>query len=118
MTVYITEAHAEDEWPISSGKFNQGRGPVRVTQPVSNEERCALAQRFVNDFNYTSRLVVDPVESSAGPNPFEREYAPWPLRFYGLLPDGTVGFVAHPKNCGYDLKELRAWALQAGESGQ
>ena len=27
--VYVAEAHAEDEWPISSSRFNANRGPVR-----------------------------------------------------------------------------------------
>jgi hypothetical protein len=28
--VYIAEAHAMDEWPVKSARFNQGRGPVVV----------------------------------------------------------------------------------------
>ncbi len=30
--VYIAEAHATDEWPISSARANGGRGPVCVAQ--------------------------------------------------------------------------------------
>jgi hypothetical protein len=50
------EAHAEDEWPISSSRYNATRGPVRVTQPRAQLQRLALAQRFVQDFDPTVGL--------------------------------------------------------------
>jgi hypothetical protein len=34
--IYIAEAHAMDEWPVYSGRFNKGKGPVIVEkQPTS-----------------------------------------------------------------------------------
>ena len=49
--VYVAEAHAQDEWPISSARYNADRGPVCVTQPRSQGERLALAQRFKRQFD-------------------------------------------------------------------
>ena len=40
------QAHAEDEWPISSGRCNLGRGPVRVRAARSTSERVAAAAQF------------------------------------------------------------------------
>jgi len=83
--VYVAEAHAEDEWPISSARYNAGRGPVRVTQPTTGAERRALAQRFQRDFDPAGDVfddvLVDDVEAG---DEFERAFAPWPFRFFGV----------------------------------
>ena len=104
--VYVAEAHAQDEWPIRSGRFNHGRGAVIVEkQPKKAAERCELARKFVEDFmpkvksggSDISMLVDDPELG----DPFEKHYAPWPLRLY-LIRDGIVEFIAQPKDCSYD----------------
>ena len=82
--IYICEAHATDEWPISSARFNAGRGPVCVAQPKRNAERCQLARRFASDFGLEGLpLLVDAAEG-ADADAYERAYAPWPLRFHGV----------------------------------
>ena len=120
LTVYTVEAHAQDEWPISSCKFNRLAGvaskePVLVTQPRSGAERAHLAARFVSDFSYDAGVVaIDPPEEG---DPFERAFAPWPFRFFGLRwgAEGrpVVDYVAHPRECGYSLQEVREWMLRA-----
>jgi hypothetical protein len=111
VTVYILEAHADDEWPISSARFSADGRAVHVLQPRSNHGRCQLARRFVADFDFPETLVlVDPCDQG---NPFEAAYAPWPLRFYGIAGEGRMGYVAHPRDCSYDLPALRDWALSA-----
>ena len=45
--VYISEAHAVDEWPISSARCNGDRGVVAIAQPKSTSERCEVAARSV-----------------------------------------------------------------------
>ncbi|KAK9867670.1 hypothetical protein WJX84_003907 [Apatococcus fuscideae] len=77
LAVYITEAHAMDEWPISSARCNGDRGPVNVLQPSADEERCSLARTFCKNFELRVPMVVDPVS-----NPFDVDFAPWPIRFY------------------------------------
>ena len=104
--VYIAEAHAMDEWPIRSARFNRGRGPVLIEkQPREAKERCDLACQFANEFLFPFQdscphiqLLVDNPESG---DIFEKEYAPWPLRLY-LIEDGVMKWIAQPKDCSYD----------------
>lgn len=79
LAVYITEAHAMDEWPINSARCNGDRGPVNVLQPTTDAERCNLARTFRTSFGFRVPMVVDPAS-----NPFDEDFAPWPLRFYIL----------------------------------
>lgn len=102
--VYIAEAHAMDEWPVKSARFNAGRGPVVVDkQPTALSERCALARQFASDFamNLSKSsfefLVDDPEKGDL----FEKMYAPWPLRLY-LICDSKIEWIAEPRSCSYD----------------
>ena len=118
VAVYIAEAHATDEWPISSCRYNGGRGPVCVAAPRDDGERLALARAFTDDFSFSLPMLVDAVSQG---DAFEKAYAPWPLRFYGIdgggAPDAfELGFVAHPWQCSYDLGAARDWALRAAEA--
>lgn len=103
--MYIAEAHAMDEWPLQSGRFNRGRGPVVVEkQPTTVEERCALAQQFARDFEMDLSgsnfefLIDDPEKGE----PFEQNYAPWPLRLYVISGESKMEWIAEPKDCSYD----------------
>ena len=104
--IYIAEAHAMDEWPIRSGRFNRGRGPIIIEkQPSTSEERCQLAKKFAEDFDLKLDIAPDNVEFLVDvcerQDPFERAYAPWPLRLY-LIRDGALQWIAQPKQCSYD----------------
>ena len=105
--VYIEEAHATDEWPISSGRY--AKAPVNIRQPRTTAERIKVAREFLNDYsiNADSRMkcVVDIPEMG---NPFEKAFAPWPLRLY-VVEDGIMTWIAEPKNCEYDVSLLRDW---------
>lgn len=98
--VYIAEAHAIDEWPVRSARFNHGHGPVLVQQPVRHEERCDLARNFANDFlgTHVEDVLVDDPELG---DPFEKAYAPWPLRLY-LVEKGEMRWIAEPRDCSFD----------------
>ena len=111
--VYIAEAHALSEWPVTSARFNRGKGPVLIQeQPATADDRCDLARKFAKHFemslernkNNHVQLVVDDPEQG---DPFEQEYAPWPLRLY-LIKDQKLEWIAQPKDCSYDeaLQEL------------
>lgn len=82
--MYITEAHAKDEWPIGS-QFSA------CNQPKALEERLALAEDLFG------RLGVNniPAYSDTMANEFEAHYAAWPLRFF-ILKDGAVQWVSQP----------------------
>jgi hypothetical protein len=112
MFVYIEEAHALDEWPISSGRFNRGRGPVHVSQPKSAEERIQVARTFLGNYDLgetleeSSKMVV--VVDDPAHNAFEKAYAPWPLRLFVIV-NGKMEWIAQPKDCSYDVSLLREW---------
>ena len=93
-----------DEWPVSSGRFNRGRGPVRVEhQPQTAMERCALARQFMTDFDITIQdnvqFLVDDCDRQ---DPFEKTYAPWPVRLYLIGDDGVLQWFSSPKDCSHD----------------
>ncbi len=116
VVIYICEAHATDEWPISSARFNGGRGAVCVAQPRADAERCALARQFAADFALGDMPMLVDAAQGDDANAFERAYAPWPLRFHGIVGDADaarLSYVAHPRDCGYDVAALRDWALAA-----
>lgn len=95
------EAHAEDEWPISSSRFTPDSCPVVIKQPKTTEERVEVAKSFVKAFNFRVPMLVDPIN-----NPFDEVFAPWPLRFY-IAQHGKLVYKSQPKNCSYDVAELR-----------
>ncbi|KAF8064545.1 Ank3 [Scenedesmus sp. PABB004] len=168
VVVYIAEAHAEDEWPIKSSRFNGGRGPVCIPQHATTAARCVAAAAFAAAFGLRLPLLVDPVPGeergdgsdpgawlaapapapapaqppaaagAAAPaggaprsclggacaappgarrgyvglgrsGPFDAALAPWPLRFYVLDRRGVLRFRADPRDCAYDILELRAF---------
>jgi len=111
VVAYIEEAHAEDEWPVRSGRYNRGQGPVRINQPRTAIEREKVARDFFNTYNISLderlRAFVDDPEAG---NPFEKHYAPWPLRLY-VIENSKMSWIASPHDCTYDVRQLRQWIL-------
>lgn len=102
LTVYIQEAHAQDEWPVGE--------QVDVNQPKTIQERSRIAKEFIQVSRYILPMVLDTMD-----NQFEMSFNPWPVRFYIVL-DGTMIYKAQPNEENtYDLGEIRAW-LQAWEN--
>ena len=91
--IYIAEAHAMDEWPVRSGRFTKDGEPIVVNQPTSLPDRCALAQKFITDYHFDLETFVDIPESN---DPFERAFAPWPLRFFLVDAEDRLQFVSEP----------------------
>jgi len=111
--VYISEAHAEDEWPIRSGRYNQGQGPVCLKQPKGTEERAELAREFgrrfgVGEVGEGPRLLVDPLPSDA----FEGAYAAWPIRYY-VVRGVAIEYVSFPEDSSHSPASLRTALLAA-----
>lgn len=121
-----------------------------MTQPRCRDERLALARRFLSEHDGDGGDGVD--EGSAGystgtrsrgggdnkafdttyvddverGDEFEREFAPWPFRFFGVSGGGDADdpgspspwrleYVSHPRNATYDLEALRDWVLGPSE---
>lgn len=95
---------AQDEWPISSARYNNGK-PVIYNQPRSMKERLAIANAFVSNYNIRVPVVCDQMD-----NAFEEAFAPWPFRFY-IIEDGKLALKPQPRNCAYDVSEISSWLL-------
>jgi len=95
LAVYITEAHARNEWPAGS-KLST------CSQPITREERLALANQLAESKQMSMPMLVDNID-----NQFEQVFAAWPVRFY-VLQNGIVAFKAQPTALmsGYDFEEV------------
>jgi iodothyronine deiodinase-like protein len=100
LTVYIREAHPEDEWQMEP---NPTEG-VCYQQPRNLAERVAIANDFVRRFGWDVPLVVDPIE-----NPADLVYAGWPERFYILDERGVLVFKGKPGPFGFKPQEVERW---------
>jgi len=98
--IYTMEAHASDEWPISSARYEPSRRPVSIPQHRTEGERLQAAQTFQRTFRVPFPVRVDGIE-----NNFETNFCTWPFRFY-ILYQGRVFWRAQPRGCSYHLEEL------------
>eukprot|EP00750_Incisomonas_marina_P025301 INCI5372.2.p1 GENE.INCI5372.2~~INCI5372.2.p1 ORF type:complete len:409 (-),score=69.37 INCI5372.2:262-1488(-) len=94
--VYISEAHAGDEWPLG---FH-----LRPPQPKTDAERLSMARLFVKDeLCNDTPVCVDSLELG---NPFDKQYAVWPERFFVVV-DGVLELVGKPTTeFGYDRDDI------------
>lgn len=99
-TVYIKEAHPEDEWQMDS---NEEEG-VCYRQPRSFEDRLAIASDFVERFDYRIPLLVDDLDNAA-----MRLYSGWPERLYVVDADGRIAYKGEPGPFGFHPEEVEAW---------
>lgn len=83
LTVYISEAHAQDTWPLGL--------KIKYNQTHTIEERAAVARDFIvhNKYEFPIMLDVPPT------NEFDKLFAAWPLRFY-VIENGRLTFICEP----------------------
>lgn len=98
--VYLLEAHAQDEWPISEA-------PKAFRQHASLAERLAAARALLADCEVAAPLREAFFADAMG-DPFDAAYASWPLRFW-VLERERVLFKAMPRDASYDVGELEAF---------
>jgi len=98
LIVYITEAHAKDEWPV-------GKSVSFCDQPKVLEERCVLARKYNDENELSIPMGVDLMC-----NGFENVFAAWPVRFY-VVKEGKLVWKAQPnlEHYAYDPTELSKW---------
>ena len=107
LTVYIKEAHPEDEWQMESNVEED----VCYPQPKTTERRVAIARGFVERFGYPIPMLVDRIE-----NPANAVYAAWPERFYVIDEGGVIVYKGEPGPFGFKPDEVEAWlAKRFGE---
>jgi len=100
LTVYIKEAHPEDEWQMDSNEKEN----VCYPQPKTLRERVAIANDFVKRFHYDVPILVDDMENSAND-----VYAGWPERFYVVDEGGKIVFKGKPGPFGFHPEEVESW---------
>lgn len=100
LCVYIEEAHAQDEWPISSCRWNPTGKKIMYNQHKTIEDRLAVARDFIDAFGWKYPTILDAID-----NPFETAYAAWPLRLY-VVKDGRMVFKAQPREAMYHLQDV------------
>ena len=112
--IYITEAHASDEWNIGSQvqykkpKFLQDR--IQIAQDMLDSTNLSLPM-FIdvlpvddkrNDVQSNEEFKTDAVDNFNDPigyNLFNHYYSAWPLRFY-IIQEQRVKYISSPGNNG------------------
>ena len=102
-TIYISEAHAADEWALPHARGAGQAIPEGIVQPRSLAARCALAREFARSYSEVGRLLVDTMADEAN-----ARYAAWPERLYVVV-DGVVAYKGGPGPFGYVLDDVRTW---------
>jgi len=83
LTVYISEAHALDTWPLGL--------KTRYNQTHTIEQRAAVARDFIHNENFEFALRLDAPPANA----FDALFAAWPLRFY-VVENKKITFICEP----------------------
>lgn len=99
VTIYIAEAHADDEWPIRTKKS------LQFKQHKTNIERWNIANKFIKDYNYQIPCIIDSMK-----NEFTNIYSSWPARAY-LIDNKTnkIKFILNPKDPGcFDFGDIKS----------
>ena len=100
--MYISEAHAQDVWPISSSKCHPSGKPVIIYKHQNNFDRILAAKNFINDFKLDWEIWYDPYPSEI----FEKTFSAWPARFF-IFNKSKLVFVNSTRDGGiYDIENL------------
>jgi type I thyroxine 5'-deiodinase len=100
LTIYIKEAHPEDEWQADANE----KESVCYPQPRTLAQRVAIANDFVRRFDYRIPILVDGMDNRA-----DSLYAGWPERFYVVDERGRIVYKGQPGPFGYHPEEVEAW---------
>ncbi|EGD76896.1 hypothetical protein PTSG_08241 [Salpingoeca rosetta] len=98
MSVYLCEAHAQDEWPVGDRFINV---PV-FDQHKTVEERATAAGKFVHDYGWHIPMYLDTLD-----NAVVTAFGAWPLRFF-IVQGGKLVHKAEPTHeYTYSVQDLR-----------
>mmetsp|Transcript_4871 Transcript_4871/g.6262 ORF Transcript_4871/g.6262 Transcript_4871/m.6262 type:complete len:159 (+) Transcript_4871:648-1124(+) len=101
--VYISEAHASNEWPLGSVESH--------IQPQKITERVKLAHRFRDEYvRKADQNEGDiPVYVDCMDNAFDQHYAVWPERFF-IIENDTIMYIGEPcTELGFDRGQIETW---------
>ena len=98
LTVYITEAHPEDEWQMDSNVEEK----IVFEQPKLFAERQAAARILVERLKYRMPVAIDGMDNRA-----DAAFAAWPERIYIVGADGRIVYKGGMGPFEFDVKEAR-----------
>lgn len=115
---YIAEAHAIDEWPVPSSRYQPEGQAVTVKQTLTTQQRTVQAKEFLSVFGLydkeedrptipSFKVYVAPPERDLGVS-FEEIYRPWPFRALCFVGDKASWF-SEPRACEFRIDELTTW---------
>jgi hypothetical protein len=108
LTVYVSEAHPDDEWRMESNREEK----VILDQPRTFEERREAARLLVDRFEYGLPLALDAMDDKA-----EAAYAAWPERLYVVAKGGRIVYRGGLGPFGFHPEEMeRALAAHLAKS--
>jgi len=92
--VYISEAHANDIWPIgiSAGTINESHKNIG--------DRIKCADKFKKEFNLTIPIYCDNME-----NQFENTMACWPFRYF-VVENFKLKYIGQPEDSTFEINFL------------
>lgn len=96
--VYISEAHAKDEWPI-----NQLEKEILRHQTLEDRRAAAVGLLEAFPLHPAFQVVLDSMEDA-----FNNAFASWPFRFWAIV-NGRVALKPQPREATYNLRELGGW---------
>jgi hypothetical protein len=119
--VYLSEAHASDEWPIGLAALGIEVRAHRCLAERRSAAEAMLARLPLREHGFTVCLdligkKMEDCEGEGGgeeDNPFDRAMPSWPFRFW-VVQHGRIALRANLKNGGkqLDLSELEHWLEQ------
>lgn len=108
--VYIREAHAADSsWPVPYAK-QKG-----IKEHTSYAERCAVAERLVEEKKLTIPCLIDGMDNAVG-----QAYQGWPDRIFLVRKDGKLGVAGQRGPWGFApaLEQTREWLAEYKKTGR
>jgi len=110
--IYCAEAHAEEEWPLSSSKASPTGEVIRLSQTSNTASRIQRTRYFLKLYPFlveSQRWTIAAAPPTLGTqSTFESLYNPWPLRIYGYQ-DGKLAFLSRPILGELDLPSFLSW---------
>jgi len=77
---------------------------VCYPQPITLDDRVAIARDFVESCAYEIPIAIDPPA-----NPANEVYAGWPERFYIVDEHGLIAYKGKTGPFGFEPDEVDAW---------
>lgn len=92
--IYISEAHANDVWNIGQSAGDTCNAPLCI------EDRIHSIKNMKKKYGLTFDVYADNME-----NNFEKEYSPWPFRYY-VVKNNKFLKIGEPDDSQFDICDL------------